>query len=142
LYEVRRLAELTARLEVSPDSFGLLEVGTSNLADVLAWLSQAGCRYPRGRSAALLDASLVHRTSDNNAGFMAGPREGWCGIHDVSDALLEAGAVAVADSPRRLQPILSMVQRHYAEVAARTVDTAGNLSITDWAHSLVPWQQP
>jgi hypothetical protein len=133
LCEVRRLAELTERLDTRPNGFGLVEVHPSNFAAVLAWLSEAACHYPDGCCAALVDVPSVE----------SGEYEPWLDRderNEVTSALLEAGAVAVTDSPRHLQHVLTIGQQHCEHVAALTSSTATSPGLEEWARGLVPWQ--
>jgi hypothetical protein len=123
--EVRSLVELAQQLEIRPDSFAMVETHEANLANVLAWVAAASRRYPDGRFAALVDTSLASQQTRQ----------------DVVDALVEAGAVEVAVSPRRLQNILAVAERHSADVAERIQPAAGDLSLVEWAWSRLPWQE-
>jgi hypothetical protein len=103
----------------------MVEVQLSNFANALAWLAAGTRKHPDGRFAALLDESLTSREADRQ---------------DVVDALIEAGALEVAVSRRRLQRLLALKEWHWADVAARIEQTAGDLSLVEWAWSRLPWQ--
>jgi hypothetical protein len=127
LREVRTLAELAQRLEARPQSFTTLEVHRANLAHALSWMATATRAYPHGRFAALLDTTLTTPGA---------------GSQDVVDALLEAGAAGISVSPRRLQPILALAERHAADIALQSRSPAADLSLVEWAWSQLPWQEP
>jgi hypothetical protein len=124
IYEVRRLDDLSSRLNAQPASLVLIEVVPTNLSAVLAWLPIATQCYSTTLFAALLDreisgAPIVRR--------------------DASDALREAGASEIAPSPRQIDGLLALAERHAA------IDRASYLradppSLTEWAWSLLPWQ--
>ena len=126
LREVRSLAELARHFEARPQSFAMVEVHEANLANLLAWLAAASRQYPDGRFAVLVEASFASRQMDRQ---------------DVVDALFEAGAAEVAFSPRRLQHILVLAERHAADVSSRTRPASGDSSLVEWAWSQVPWQE-
>ena len=133
VFEVRTLGELAARLGEKPTSLALVEVHEGNLANVLAWLTEAQGIYPHARFIALLD-NLLPAHDESWPVTQAGKR------HDVVSALLEAGAVDVADSPRHLHSFLAIAERHRAIVATNTAPSAENLPLLEWARSLLPWQ--
>ena len=131
--EVRTLGELAARLGEQPTSLALIEVHEGNLANVLAWLTDAQGTYPHARFVALLD----HPLADHD--------EAWPVVHpdkrhDVVGALLEAGAVDVADSPRHLHSFLAIAERHRVLVATNKAPSTENLPLLEWARSQLPWQ--
>jgi hypothetical protein len=133
VFEVRKLSELAARLGEKPASLALVEVHEGNLANVLAWLTEAQHTYPHARSIALFD-NLPPAHDDSWPVAHAGKRD------DVVSALLEAGAVDVADSPRHLHSFLAIAERHRALVATNKAAYAENLPLLEWARSLLPWQ--
>jgi hypothetical protein len=132
LYEVRSLAELSERFDVCPQGYGLVEVHRANLGPVLTWLVDTVRRFPRGCFAALLDASITGKRGPN--------RHSSDDRQEAVNSLLEAGAVDVADSPRHLQPILALGQRHCDRVAICPGIAVPSPSFAEWAQSLVPWQ--
>jgi predicted TIM-barrel fold metal-dependent hydrolase len=133
LREVRSPAELTQRFDASPQSFAMFEVHAANLGKVLDWLAEAVRRYPSGRFAALLDSSLT--SPDANGSSLSDVDR-----QNVVDALIEAGARGVAVSPRRLQHILALSERHWADVALGMEPAQSNLSLVEWAWCQLPWQ--
>jgi hypothetical protein len=131
--EVRSLAELSNRLDEQPALFALVEVHGGNLADVLVWLTDARTRYGRARFVALLD----YRRATSEVACWSADRTGG---QDVADALMEAGAVAFADSPRYLQNVLAMARRHESLAAVDIRPFDGDQPLLEWARSLLPWQ--
>jgi hypothetical protein len=123
--EVRSLAELTQQLDTQPHCFAMLEVHRANVGQVLAWLAVASRRYPRGRFAGLLDASLASPAAS---------------CQDVVDALVEAGATDVAVSPRRLQRVLALAKQHWNDIRLQMSSDAAGLTLHEWAWSRLPWQ--
>ena len=118
LRETRSLSELTANLLEDSTGLSAVEVHRGNFADVLAWLTSARRRCDRGRLVALLDRSLAsHATA-------------------ARDALVEAGAEAIANSPRRLSTILAVGARH-GQLALETDENVPYLAQV-WAS--LPWQ--
>jgi len=124
LHEVRSLQELAARLAERPRAVALVEVRRTNLAETLAWLAEAGPTYPKARFVVLVD----REESDGEVG------SGMTGV------LLAAGAVGVADSPRRLQHVLAVGQRHFASQGRMPNGLGENQSLAEWAWALLPWQ--
>jgi hypothetical protein len=122
LRETRHLAGLAAELAEQPTSLAAIEVRRGNLADILAWLTTARQTFPRARCVALLDRSLAKDAEQ------------------VGDALFEAGAQAIAASPRRLDTVLALGQRHAAAVAQHSPLTDDNLSFTAQVWASLPWQ--
>jgi len=134
LYEVRSLVELAARLEERPTSIGLLEVRSGNVGEVLEWLLNAKRTFPRACFAALLDSSLTRRQPI--APTLADDRQ------LVIDALWEAGATEVAESPRYLHGILEVGRRHSERCSEFASAYAESQPIADWAWAALPWQDP
>ena len=118
LRELRHLAELDAELAARPTALAAIEIHRGNFADLLAWLPTACERHDRARCVALLDRSLA----DN--------------LDAACDALVEAGAPAIATSPRRLDAVIALGTRH-AETA-RTIAENAPLMAQAWAS--LPWQ--
>jgi len=123
--EVRQLAELTAELAARPAAIAAMEVHRGNLADALHWLASATREFPAARCVAFVDRGL------------AGERH-WA---HVCDALREAGASEVADSPRRLHTVLELGWRHSAAIASQfAARKTDNLSLAEQAWTALPWQ--
>jgi len=118
LREIRHLAELERELAERPACLAAIEFDRKNFAAAVALLPMIRKSFPGVRSVALLDRSL---SSD----FAA-----------VRDAVVEGGVAAVAASPRRLDAILALGQRHAA--AAQTKDNTIPLVARIWA--TLPWQ--
>jgi len=134
LREVRSLGELEAELARRPVSLAALEVRAGNLSDVLAWLAAAERRFPRARCVAILDRSL----SSEHSGI--GPRGGES-LQEILDALREAGALEVAESPRRLNSLLELAGRHTRATAEAETITAENASFVERVRATLPWQE-
>jgi hypothetical protein len=124
VFEVRSSQELAAQLAKRPCDIVCLEVRRTRLAETLAWLAENVPVYPKARFVALIDGNYVE------AGAAA----------DVSAALLAAGAIAVADSPRRLQCLLGVGQRHEAAQAIESQRLSENQTFAERAWSRLPWQ--
>jgi hypothetical protein len=110
-----------------------LEVHTSNLAKLLPWLAHNSQRFPRARFVALLDRMLAVRPGSSSE---QSPVESL----DVVAMLLESGAAEIAVSPRRLQHIFVLADRHSARVSSFRRPPAEAQSIAAWARSRLPWQ--
>jgi hypothetical protein len=116
--ELRHLAELDAELLARPTALAAIEIHRGNFAQLLAWLPAARGRHARACSIALLDRSLTDE------------------LEQVTAALLEAGAQAIASSPRRLDAILSLGQQH-----ARITGIIGpNARLDEAVWASLPWQ--
>ena len=118
LRELRHLAELDAALTARPTALAAIEVHRGNFAQWLAWLPVARERHVQARCVALVDRSLADD------------------LEEVGDALVEAGAQAIATSPRRLDAVVALGARH-AETVAR-IDVNASLAAQVWAS--LPWQ--
>jgi hypothetical protein len=118
LRELRHLAELDAELTARPAALAAIEIHRGNFANLLSWLPTARERHVHARCVVLLDRSLA----DN--------------LDAACDALVEAGAQAIATSPRRLDAVVALGTRH-AETA-RTIDENTPLVAQAWAS--LPWQ--
>ncbi len=116
--ELRHLAELDVELTARPTALAAIEIHRGNFADLLAWLPTARERHVHARCVALLDRSLA----DN--------------LNATCDALDEAGAPAIATSPRRLDAVVALGTRH-AETA-RIIGENAPLVAQVWAS--LPWQ--
>ncbi len=101
LRELRQLAELDTEIAARPGATVAIEVHRGNFAPVLAWLSRPCIHQQGARLAALVDRSLADDSES------------------VVGALLEAGAVAIALSPRRLEEVLAM-ERYPAQTTGIT----------------------
>jgi hypothetical protein len=131
--EVRSVKELAVRLVEQPASLGLVEVHAGNLAEILAWLREAQRVHPQARFVALLDRSLATQDAAWQPELAGKPP-------DVVSALLESGAIDVAESPRHLHNLLAISERHRAIAAIDSAPSARDGSLAEWAKSLLPWQ--
>jgi hypothetical protein len=118
LHELRQLAELDAEMAARPTALVAIEVHHGNFASVLEWLSRPCIHQQGARFAALIDRSLA---SDSDS---------------VVGALLEAGAVAIALAPRRLEDVLAL--ERYPAKAAGITGSGDPLVDRLWAS--LPWQ--
>ena len=119
LVEVRRLKEATTALASHPGSVVAVEVHSDNLKEALDWLPSIGRQFP--------DCCAVALASD--AAAESAPL-----LHAV---LREAGAMEIATSPRRLEGIMHVAQRHFHWLDADDGATADVLSRIG---SNLPWQ--
>jgi hypothetical protein len=110
--ETRTLADFKAAYSERPATLGLVEVRIESFATVLDLLSSESTR--RTPIVALLHQPLP------------------------ADALREAGALAVIDSPRRITSVLELAN----QISTTQSHTHGKESvpIADWAWSSLPWQ--
>ena len=132
--EVRSLSELPPELARRPASLVALEVSERNLGDVLTWLAAALRWFPQSRCVALVDQSLSSadqsvRSRDTNS------------QRDIVDALREAGTWEVAESPRRLEPLLEVARRHAISAAKHDEIFAENQPFTERMWATLPWQE-
>lgn len=118
LRELRHLTELDAELAARPTALAAIEVHRGNFAPLLAWLPVARDRHGRARCVALVDRSLADD------------------IDALCDALIEAGAQAIATSPRCLDAVVDLAARH-AETAGKIGE---NTSLVDRVWASLPWQ--
>jgi hypothetical protein len=118
LCELRHLSELDSEVAARPAAIVAIEVHRGNFAAVLQWLSRSHVRRRLTRCAALLDRSLA---SDSES--VVGP-------------LLEAGAVAIAPSPRRLDDVLAL-ERFQTQIAGIS---GSRESLLDQLRASLPWQ--
>jgi hypothetical protein len=116
--ELRHIAELDAELAERPEAIVALEIRLDNFAEVVAWLAAARNRHLHSRSVAFIDRSI-----NSHADL-------------VQDVLVEAGAEAIATSPRQLASVIALAVRH-TEIVAKTAENAPLLAAT-WAS--LPWQ--
>jgi hypothetical protein len=118
--EVRSLAELNERIEEARNLVAFVEVTRTNLDALLSWLAAqshgSGCAVVAG-----LDHDLKTTI--------------------VTTALREAGAMDIADSPRRLQSAIRVALSQTAAVhRSKPLKPAIGQSLQAWARSLLPWQ--
>jgi hypothetical protein len=130
--EVRSQQELIERLEMRPQSLAFLEILPSNLGKLLPWLADNSRKFPRANFIALLDGTFGVAASPHSNRLQAV-------THDIADVFLEAGAAEIADSPRRLQHIFALAERHAAIVGGSQSQADRAQSIADWAWSQLPW---
>jgi hypothetical protein len=130
--EVRSLSEFESRLAPRRFAVGLLEVSPSNCIEVLDWLGNH-CSGARRPAVVCVLHSFSQIVGDNSA--VAADEHAF-----ISDALREAGAVDVLDSPRQLHAVLGLAGRFRVCRSRRDATNSENVSITEWAWSLVPWQ--
>lgn len=116
--ELRHIAELNRELAERPEAVVALEVRRDNFAELVAWLASARKRHALARSVALVDRSI-----DSHA-------------QEALDVLIEAGAEAIATSPRQLESVIALATRH-AEITGKTERNASPLAAA-WAS--LPWQ--
>jgi len=118
IQELRSLAEFAGAADEGPSALVLLEVRPDNFGATLNWFFQG---WQRGaRAVALLGAELA--------------------VDQASEVLLEAGAVAVIASPRRIAAVLGVAGR-VAVSRRRLAKTHGSAeSITERAWAALPWQ--
>jgi len=125
LYEVRGLPEFLLLLTERSIELALVEVGRSNLADVLELLAES--RLARtSRNVALLDRSVFEINSAERRA--------------VSDALWEAGAVDVIESPRSLVRLFELGERIGDLSVKSGHNSLERQPVAEWAWSLLPWQ--
>jgi hypothetical protein len=125
LYEVRGLPELLSLLKERTIELSLVEVGRANLADVLELLAE-GRLTRSSRNVALLDRSICETNSAERRA--------------ASDALWEAGAVDVVESPRNLVRLFALGER-LADLSGKSGhNSLDRQAVAEWAWSLLPWQ--
>jgi hypothetical protein len=115
--EVRSLAELEVEADKATSPRVLVEVRPDNFGATLNWLFQ--CWQRNTRAVALLGADLAPGLA--------------------TEALLEAGALAVVDSPRRIAAILDIARRLVVS-QAQAKNHGSAESIADRAWAALPWQ--
>ncbi len=123
LHEVRSLAELMADLREPGNGLGLVEVDRANLAEVLELLGDRRHHFSC-RLVALLDQTMAETA----------------GKAQIIDALWQAGAAEVVESPRRLLGLLQLHNRLADEDGKVFSRPAVGQSLADWAWSKLPWQ--
>ena len=124
--EVRLLHEVASQMLEHSATVVALEVHRGNFAEVLDLLRASDQHFPRARCTALLDRSLTTDATPTTSSAIA-------------DALREAGAAEIADSPRRLHAIVRLAERQAAIVVSNAAPD-GNLSIAAHAWASLPWQ--
>lgn len=128
--EVRSLAELDAAMNAHVAALGFVEARSDNLAEILELLTKG--RRRKARFAALLDESLRRQTSMASLQYADSPF--------VADALWEAGAAEVIDSPRQICAALKFAELHAAWCTKLTAPTRELESISKQAWAALPWQ--
>jgi hypothetical protein len=132
ILELTDLDELHRHVQRGANFLVLLEIQRRNFGDVLAWIASVGARYPAARIVALLDENLA----DHLEFTASAADEG----RSIVDALHEAGVWDVVESPRRLGAFLAAVQTCRVLEQAPLTFGVDAQSITEWAYSLLPWQ--
>lgn len=118
LIEIRMLSELDAAIAGRPHAVATIEVHAGNFAAVLNWLPAARDRHTTASFAALVDSSLS-------------------GVSDGTVATLsEAGAQAVAASPRRLEAVLALGRKH----GQLSASSGRGSTVLDEVWASLPWQ--
>jgi hypothetical protein len=117
IQEVRSLAEVVAAQEAS-SALVLFEVRPDNLAASMNWFFRG---WQHGtRAVALLGAELA--------------------ADQAAEALLEAGALAVIESPRHMAAVLGLAGRVAVSRTIRTQKSVTALTIAEQAWASLPWQ--
>jgi hypothetical protein len=130
IQEVRSLAEFDLAMSESHAALGLVEARLDNLAAVLELLSRGWKR--NARLAALLDESLRRQLVRVNSQRLS--------HRDATDALCEAGALAVIETPRHISRLFAAAERLLA-FRTRVLESEGDpTSIADRAWAALPWQ--
>jgi hypothetical protein len=121
IYEVRSLSDLEAAMNEHAHSLGLVEVRNDNLGSVLELIAKG---WRRGaRLIVLLDADAKATLS--------------------VDALTEAGALAVVESPRHIDTALRLADRFSRRRPQPVLPNGGEetiASVFDRARAALPWQ--
>jgi hypothetical protein len=118
IQEVRNLTELTAAARDMPTAMVLLEVHPESFGPALNWLFEG---WHRGAQAvALLGAGFPH---DHH-----------------TDSLLEAGALAVVNSPRRLSRVLGLATKVAVSRRALAKKYISAEIVAERAWASLPWQ--
>jgi hypothetical protein len=117
IQEVRSLPEVSAAQEAS-SALVLVEVRPDNLAASMNWFLRG---WQHGaRAVALLGGELS--------------------ADQVAEALLEAGALAVIESPRHVAAVFGLAGRVAASRLAHAKKSGSVLSIAERAWAALPWQ--
>src|SRR3954447_21188909 len=128
-FETRTLHELRTELKVRRANVTLVEVRRDNLPQVFELFSSEPCSGA-SHLVALMDCSLWH-TDESELSFRDRKQQ-------IVDALREAGALEVVESPRRLHGLVQLAER----LSSRGVlsPELNNPPIGGWARSIIPWQ--
>jgi hypothetical protein len=118
LFEIRLLSELDAAIGDRPHAVVAIEVHAGNFAAVLNWLPAARDRHTTASFAALVDGSLGEAADSTVA------------------TLFEAGAQAVAASPRRLEAVLALGRKH----GQLSASSGRGSTVLDEVWASLPWQ--
>jgi len=102
----------------------MMEVHPANLAETLAWLSEARILHPQARFVGLVDLAAAKREANTL----------------IACALRSAGTFHVMDSPRQVHFVIDIGQRHAEAAQKRVVLPKPQQSLTEWAWELLPWQ--
>jgi hypothetical protein len=117
--QVRSLAELDAAMNQRGAPVGLVEVRPDNLGAAL---------------------EMFAKSTPQNFPFIALLDDTLAGHQVVTDALWEAGAAEVVDSPRRMRPVMKFAELAAAvrvKLPARAIEVK---SIAEKAWAALPWQ--
>jgi hypothetical protein len=118
IQEVRSLPELAVAAKETPSAMALLEVDPANLAASLNWFSLG---WERGlRAAALLGTELVP--------------------NQATEAMLEAGALTMIESPRHMAAVLGLAGRFAVSRSKHAKKTSSAETIAERAWASLPWQ--
>jgi hypothetical protein len=128
--EVRGIDQLQSAMGEEPYALGLIEVRLENLAATFELLSKE--KRPQAPIVALLHETL--RQDSNAENRLPGEYQ------FSEDALREAGALAVIDSPRRISSLLELTQQLSANSTRFTTAADGRASFAEWAWAALPWQ--
>ncbi|HEX4414493.1 MAG TPA: hypothetical protein VH107_12755 [Lacipirellulaceae bacterium] len=112
IQEVRRLAEFVTPIIGAPTRLNFVEVQPQNLSAVLELLTQMSDQL----------TPIVALVDDSRS----------------VDALYEAGATLVVETPRQIGTALKLAT-HFAGLPSSRAYPAPS-SIADWAHAALPWQ--
>ena len=129
IFETRTLPELIAALSENAPQLALVETRPDNLAPILQMFAER--RQPL-LFVALLSESL--RPAQRATLAKSSNRE------IVADALAEAGALAVVQSPRHIAAVLPLAEKLRAAHTERSKNFGDNLSISELAWAALPWQ--
>jgi hypothetical protein len=129
-YETRTLDELRTELKRPGANVALVEVRRDNLPQVFDLFSSQPWSCAT-HLIALMDYSLWH-TGESSVSSLRHRKQ------QFIDALREAGALDVVESPRRLHGLLQLGER----LASQHVlsPEMNNSSTGTWARSIIPWQ--
>lgn len=109
--ECRGLAECSGLLARWPASLVAVELSGDRFGETLAWLSRLERRHPKARAVVL---GLPEAT-------------------ELRAVLLEAGALCLVDSPRRLEELAELARRHWENLPHSPV------SVTEQTLAELPW---